>query len=376
MRKSLSVLFVPLVAGFSFPAIAATSDVPISYAERGLPFPVSRKGATINITTGKISDIAISDKSCVVYSQIQNSIYVRALDPCLRFEGVGSPDRNPILRTWVDSKILEFRICSGCSGGKNITIVPDRSLPPIGKALKSDSILAVPKIPKTPKVIAIAPPPPQIDPTAMVQESPPTPIEQGQISPPFPLLKPIPQITEPPVEIPKLKQKKIKKRRTEAIVEPLVPKDEVKSIEPETPQDLLSPSQRAIADLNLDRKADQPSQAEKIEEEIKPVPTKKEIVRTIKKRAIVKFPPKVKSQKTFKLALNQSQAKALLKGLNIARLKKGEGHIAYRSRAWMTVQDAIYYLKAGNSLDLAIKKSRASKPLVEKLMELGGWVSV
>jgi len=393
------LLFTFLFASACLPAFAGTAEVPLSYAERGLPFPVSKKGATINIAVDKITDIAISDKSCVVYSQIQNSIYVKALSPCLKFDGVSVPDRNPILRAWLGSKILEFQICSGCKGSKNITVVADKRVEPIRRKLSfraSEGSLPVPSLPKT-KPVAIAPPPPEVDPTNLIQQVTSSPASQDSIpvsvGQPFPLLKPLPQVDSFPVEQSKLLRRKVKRSRKLRIEAP-VAKVEVKpidQIQPIEAQENLSPSQRALTEIKSSSMAPQPQRIEELEAE-KPVSieknlmpqgkakpySKKAITLTPKKRAIAKLRTRTKSIKaetprTFKLALNQSQAKALLKGLNIARLKKGEGRIAYRSRNWMAIQDVIYFLKVNNSLDAAIQKARASKPLVEKLMGWGGF---
>lgn len=359
----LKHILLPIaIVGATFPAIAATSDVPITYAEKGLPFPVTKKGATINITTGKITDVAISDKSCVVYSQIQNSIYVKALSPCLRFDGVGVPDRNPTLRVWVDSKILEFNIRTGASGSRNINVVADRAPEPFRKPvdLSKTSILPIPSIPKVSRIEA-TPPPPQNDPTELIQQ--PVDVTPAQnLSGSVPLLKPIPQTFNLQEVKKAVKSTRKRKKRSPKIT---LPESQLIKDKPSiAEQDKLSPSERALSEIS-----------------VTPSEKKKEIVKEVSKPLKSPAAKKAKWKKpvltsrgspSFKLALNQSQAKALLKGLNISRLKKGEGRIAYRSSSWMKIQDTIYFLKVGNSLDIAIRKSKASKGLVEKLLVIGG----
>lgn len=362
----LKHILLPIaIVGATFPAIAATSDVPITYAVKGLPFPVTKKGATINITTGKITDVAISDKSCVVYSQIQNSIYVKALSPCLRFDGVGVPDRNPTLRVWVDSKILEFHVRTGASGSRNINVVADRAPEPFRKPLdlSKASILPIPSIPKISKV-EVSPPPPNVS-TELVQSSQQSMDAAPDLSGPVPLLKPIPQTFNPQEVQKSVKNIRKKKKRSPRITLPRAQSiKETPSIASQAEQDNLSPAARALAEINV---FPLNGKKEVIEETLKPAKS------PVAKKANWKKPVLTsKGSSSFKLALNQSQAKALLKGLNISRLKKGEGRIAYRSSSWMKIQDTIYFLKVGNPLDIAIKKSRASKDLVEKLLVIGG----
>lgn len=350
MKTLFPILLVPFVAGVSISAIAATSDVPISFAERGLPLPISRKGTTINVTTGKISHIAISDKSCVVYTQIQNSIYLKSINPCLKFDGV-FPDTNPTLRAWVDSKILEFRICSRCSGARNINIVGDRTLEPIVTKVSKRKTIPVPALAPISKVPTEIPAPPPQENPSVVSEVPPLVQEEPSPTPKYKLLKPIPQVVVPISKEVKPTRKKANKVRIK--------------IEQKAPQqDNLSPSQRALMELGSQPKTDSLSKEESKQED---------------KAEIFKVPetPKLEPKtKTFKLALGQSQAKALLKGLNIARIQKGKDRVAYRSQDWMVVQDVIYFLKINKPLDVAIKKARASKPLIERLLRIGGTAGV
>jgi hypothetical protein len=315
MHKIISLLTATAIVVAPSSAIASV-DIPIDFADRGISFPVSRKGATINIKTAKINSIVLSDRSCVVYTQLQNSIYVKALSPCLKLSN--NPDHNPVLRVFTeDNLILKFNVCAGCSGAKDLNIVQSKPLEPIAKAPvslrrnSSSDVLVVPT--------QSFPPPSPVTSTVPL----PPPVELPSKA--FPLLKPIDSFAPQPVLSSSLPTQSIKKKKRKT---------------PEAPN-IVSP-------LVI------PSST--------PIPAKK---------TLAPIPPKLSP--LFKLSLNQEQAKALLKGLNKSRVSKGKDRIIFRSKNWMIIQDTIYLLKKGLPLSAAVQKSRASTSLVNKLLSLGGF---
>jgi hypothetical protein len=331
MHKIIPFLAIASIASISLPARASV-DIPVDFADRGIRFPLSAKGATINIKTAKINGIVLSDRSCVVYTQLQNSIYLKTLSPCLRLSG--SPDRNPVLRVFTsDSAILKFNICSQCSGSKDLNIIQSKPSEPIAIASKP--------IKSSKQVLKILPPAPPVEDSPVATPSIPAvsvlPLPSPR-STPFQLLAPLKTINNVDSKRVDEAPKSVKRRnRIKAVKNPVIspiPARQAISIAPSQPT--FSSSSPIV--------------------EVKTTPSS---TRRLKSSA-------------FKLSANQAQAKALLEGLNRSRLAKGSDRIAFQSRRWMLVQDTIYFLKKGNTLPDAIKKSRAPEALIKKLLRLGG----
>jgi hypothetical protein len=315
MRKLFSAILSAALIGSPISAIAfGQSDVPFNIAERGMSLVVSPEGCVVNVTTAQITAIAMTDRSSFVYTQVGNSVYIKPIQR-QQFEGVVSMgDGSTTLRIWAGNKILRFKIRYASSGAKDINIV---------EGIRTE-FAALPSKPK----VAFRPPAPPIpapSPQPIIPvTSAPTFVSEPVVSQSFPLLTPVsaptPQATpeSPPSEPkPLVAPKKIKKA-----------KKVKRSIES---------ANKTIALVTPPVKESKPQPT------ISPAPA-----RALK----VKHP-----------------AIALLKGLNAARLNKT---IRYQSSDWRRVQDAIFMLRQGKSLDVAVMRSRVNKKLVEKLMKMGG----
>ncbi|MGL5719610.1 MAG: hypothetical protein ACRCYP_02265 [Alphaproteobacteria bacterium] len=323
MRKFITTILFSLFVATPIPALAfGQNDVSFDIAERGMTLAVSPEGAVVNVTTGSISAIALSDRSNFVYSQVQNSVYIKPIQR-QQFEGVVSmKDGSTTLRIWVGNKILRFKVRYVSSGSRDINIVERSQFVALPKPVKQAYIpkTSIYTAPTQPRIPSVLPSPPSVPfssenipllkPVATVQPDNLTLIipryDKGKVS------------TESSVEITKpKKQKKVKKAKR------LKRKELIEVSPTSTPQLIVTPVLTAIA----------------------PTPKK-----------IVPITPQLLSG-------------SLLKGLNAARINK---KVAYRSKTWNQVQDVILNLRKGTELDVAIARSRANKTVIYRFLKLGG----
>lgn len=321
MRKIIPTILSALLIAAPIPVLAfGQNDVPSDMAERGMALSVSPEGCVVNVTTGSITAIALSDRSRFVYTQVQNSVYIKPIQH-QQFEGIVSMhDGSTTLRIWVGNKILRFKVRYVSSGSRDINIIEKTQFVSVPKPQKQTFL---------PPPVLSAPIPTQ---NTVPLPSPPAvklPEQPIYTSQPVPLLKPVatltPEIQKTTEEIKPGKQpkpKKVKKpKRIKA--KKIKPQPDVVAEPIATP--MPQPTPTAIA--------------------IEPAPKKVELVTP------------------------QKLSVSLLKGLNAARIQK---KVAYQSRTWNQVQNVIIRLRRGTALDKAIAQSGVKKSLVQQFLKLGG----
>lgn len=317
MRKIIPTILSAFLIAAPIPVLAfGQNDVPSDMAERGMALAVSPEGCVVNVTTGSITAIALSDRSRFVYTQVQNSVYIKPIQH-QQFEGIVSMhDGSTTLRIWVGNKILRFKVRYVSSGARDLNIIEKTQFA---------------SLPKPPQKQAYLPPAPVLSAPIPTQTSAPTPSNPIVNKPelptytaePVPLLKPVatftPEIQKSTEEIKPENQPKPKK--------PKRIKD--KKVKPQVEAVVIAPAQ---------------------------APAPKVIAIALPPKPVVPLTP-------------QKLSVSLLKGLNAARIQK---KVAYQSRTWNQVQNVIISLRRGTALDTAIARSGVKKSLIQQYLKLGG----
>jgi hypothetical protein len=315
MRKLISAMLSAILISAPLPSLAfGQNDVPMDIAERGMPLVVSPEGCVVNVTTGTITAIALSDRSSFVYSQVQNSVYIKPIQR-QQFEGVVSMhDGSTTLRIWVGNKILRFKVRYASSGSRDVNIIEKTQFVSLPVPQRKVSLPPAP-------ILSASVPVPSPSPTFY---KPTAPLFTSDT---VPLLKPVATLstaTQTPTQEIKLEEEpkpKIVKKPKRIKVKKVKPQNKMVAI---APPPIITPVKTAIV-----------------------IPQKKVIVLTPQKLSI-----------------------SLLKGLNAARIQK---KVAYQSRTWNQVQDVIFNLRKGTPLDIAISKSGAKKILIQQFLKMGGF---
>lgn len=333
-----------LIGGLCSPyAIAAVTsrEVPIEYAEKGTTIKVTPEGVAINLKGESITGMTISDRRSIVVKQIQNSILLQRI----KFQNIdgmmSAPSGGSVLRVWTSSgKVLIFNLVLGNSGGSDISVVPNSRPKPLPMAYQSKSA-SLPSLPPSPSV------------------KPATETSS------YPLLSNV------SVSLP---QTKIEQR-----IEPKIDLKAQKRLEKEAAKAAKAAkkqAERALKESEKRRKEQEKIALKAVVFEEK-TPKVIPVVAITKDSLVVAAAPistPVKSTESstgFKLSLGQSQAKAILSGLNKAKYAKGKDKVGYLSQDWMRTQDVIYRLKKGDSLEKAIQVTKSNPTLVNRLLLLG-----
>lgn len=332
-----------LIGGLCSPcAIAAVTsrEVPIEYAEKGTTIKVTPEGVAINLKGESITGMTISDRRSIVVKQIQNSILLQRIE-FQNIDGMMSaPSGGSVLRVWTSSgKVLIFNLVLGNSGGSDISVVPNSRPKPLPMAYQSK-----------PAFLPSLPPSPSVKPATETSSYP----LLSNVSVSLPQTK-IEQRIEPKIDL--KAQKRLEKEAAKAA------------------KAAKKQAERALKESEKRRK-----EQEKIA--LKAVVFEEKAPKVIPVVAIAKDPLVVaaapvsnpnpsESSNGFKLSLGQSQAKAILSGLNKAKYAKGKDKVGYLSQDWMRTQDVIYRLKKGDSLEKAIQVTKSNPTLVNRLLLLG-----
>jgi hypothetical protein len=324
MRKLIPAILSAVLISTPLTSLAfGQNDIPMDIAERGMALVVSPEGCVVNVTTGTITAIALSDRSSFVYSQVQNSVYIKPIQR-QQFEGVVSMhDGSTTLRIWVGNKILRFKVRYASSGSKDLNIVEKTSFVSLPKQQKQAylpplTVLSAP----VPKKKTLSLPPAPAESSNHLQTSTYT-------SEAFPLLKPVAVITPE-------KQSSFK---------------DIKIDEPEKPK-IIKEKTRNKSKRNKSKK----SLVTVVPEASAISVSKPTAIALVAPSQIISLTP-------------QNLSVSLLKGLNAARIHK---KVAYQSRTWNQVQSVIIGLRRGIALDIAIARSGAKKAIVYQFLKMGG----